>query len=144
MDLPFRRLPGNDLPLPSYAREHDSGFDLRSSQEYEIAPGETVAVATGFALAIPPGYEGQVRMRSGLALDHKLIVPNSPGTIDAGFRGELKVIVMNLGTAPFRVERGHRIAQLVVTRVEHVRPVEVDELPATERGEGGFGHTGIR
>jgi dUTP pyrophosphatase len=144
VDLPVRRLPGNDLPLPEYATEHASGLDLRAAAEHAIAPGERVAVGTGFSLAIPDGWEGQVRMRSGLALRHGLVVPNAPGTIDADYRGELKVIVMNLGSETYRVRRGDRIAQLVLQRVERARLREVEELPGTGRGEGGFGHTGVR
>ncbi len=143
MEIPIRRLPGNDLPLPEYAAEHASGMDLRAAQAVMIEPGGCVAVPTGFAVAIPAGYEGQVRMRSGLALNHRLVVPNSPGTIDAGYVGELKVIVMNLGREPFELERGHRFAQLVIQRVERARWVETDRLPETARGEGGFGHTGL-
>ena len=117
-------------------------MDLRSAEDRVIAPGECVAVETGFALALPAGTEGQVRMRSGLALRHQLIVPNSPGTIDADFTGALKVIVLNAGREPFHLTRGMRFAQLVVAPVVRVRPVEVRELPATERGAGGFGSTG--
>ena len=144
VEVQIRRLPGNDLPLPEYAREHDSGLDLRSAEDHAIPPGGRVAVGTGFSLAIPPGYEGQVRMRSGLALGHGLVVPNSPGTIDAGFTGELKVLVMNLGSEVVHVSRGDRIAQLVIARVESARLVEVEKLPGSARGEGGFGHTGLR
>lgn len=143
MDLLLRRLPGNDLPLPAYATEDASGMDLRAAEDVEIAPGGCIAVPTGLSLAIPEGCEGQVRMRSGLALRHQLIVPNSPGTIDRGFRGELKVIVMNLGPEVFRIARGTRFAQLVISPVVRVRPVEVTELPPSPRGEGGFGHTGV-
>ncbi|MBA2565900.1 MAG: dUTP diphosphatase [Gemmatimonadetes bacterium] len=143
-ELPFRRLPGNDLPLPAYAHRGDSGLDLHAAEDLEIQPGARAAVATGFALAIPDGYEGQVRMRSGLALRHGLAVPNAPGTIDSPFRGELKVIVVNLGEEPVRIERGMRFAQLVIAPVARVRPREVAELPPSERGEGGFGHTGLR
>lgn len=141
--LDFLRLPGNDLPLPTYATDLASGMDLRSAEDVVIPPRGCVAVATGLALSIPEGFEGQVRMRSGLALHHRLIVPNSPGTIDADFRSELKVIVMNLGDEPFHIERGHRIAQLVIAPVVRVQPREVTELPPSNRA-GGFGHTGIR
>jgi dUTP diphosphatase len=144
MELPFRRLPGNDLPLPSYATLHASGMDLRASQDHAISPGERVAVGTGFELAIPEGYEGQVRMRSGLALKHGLVVPNSPGTIDSDYRAELKVIIMNLGAETFHISRGDRVAQLVITPVQRISPIEVTELSETARGEGGFGHTGVR
>ena len=144
LNVPVRRLPGNDLPLPAYAHEHDAGLDLRSVEDVVIEPRGRHPVATGLALAIPPGFEGQVRMRSGLARDHGLVVPNSPGTIDPQYRGELKVLVMNLGEAPFRVERGMRIAQLVISPVARARLVESAELVDTERGSGGFGHTGTR
>ncbi len=144
LDIRIRRLPGNDLPLPAYSTPLASGMDLRSAEDVTLEPGRRAAVPTGFALAIPEGYEGQVRMRSGLALRHGLVVPNSPGTIDHGFSGELKVIVMNLGDEPFRISRGDRIAQLVIQPVVHARWVEADALPPSERGEGGFGHTGVR
>jgi dUTP pyrophosphatase len=119
-------------------------MDLRAAEDVTLAPGQRHAVATGFAIAIPDGCEGQVRMRSGLALRHGLVVPNAPGTIDADFRGELKVIVMNLSAEPYAIRRGDRIAQLVIHRVERVNPVESPDLPQTSRGEGGFGHTGVR
>ncbi len=143
MELPFRRVDGGELPLPAYATERSSGLDLRAAEDYLIQPGARVAVRTGFSLAVPPGCEGQVRMRSGVARDHGLIIPNSPGTIDEDFRGELLVLLMNLGTEPFSLQRGFRFAQLVIQRVERVRPIEVSELPPTARGEGGFGHTGV-
>jgi dUTP pyrophosphatase len=144
LEIRIRRLPGNDLPLPAYATPLASGMDLRAAEDVALEPGERAAVPTGFALAIPAGYEGQVRMRSGLALRQGLVVPNSPGTIDHGFSGELKVIVMNLGSEAFRISKGDRIAQLVIQPVMQARWVEVEELPPSERGEGGFGHTGIR
>jgi dUTP pyrophosphatase len=144
LEIRIRRLPGNDLPLPAYATPLASGMDLRAAEDVTLAPGARAAVPTGFAVAIPEGYEGQVRMRSGLALRHGLVVPNSPGTIDHGFSGELKVIVMNLGEEPFRIARGDRIAQLIVQPVVQARWLEVEALPASERGEGGFGHTGLR
>jgi dUTP pyrophosphatase len=144
LEIQIRRLPGNDLPLPAYATPLASGMDLRAAEDVILEPGARAAVPTGFAVAIPEGYEGQVRMRSGLALRHGLVVPNSPGTIDHGFAGELKVIVMNLGAEAFRISRGDRIAQLVVQPVVHARWLEVEALPRSERGEGGFGHTGVR
>lgn len=144
VDVRIRRLPGNDLPIPEYAREDDSGLDLRSADDVVVRPKERVAVGTGFAVEIPPGFEGQVRMRSGLARDHGLVVPNAPGTIDSPFRGELKVLVMNLGVEPFHVERGLRIAQLVIAPVARARLVEVEDLSESSRGTGGFGHTGLR
>jgi dUTP pyrophosphatase len=144
LEIRIRRLPGNDLPLPAYATPLASGMDLRAAEDVTLEAGARAAVPTGFALAIPEGFEGQVRMRSGLALRHGLVVPNSPGTIDHGFSGELKVIVMNLGAEPYRISRGERIAQLVVQPVVHASWLEVDALPPSERGEGGFGHTGLR
>jgi len=133
-----------DLPLPAAMSPLAAGVDLPAAVEERLtlAPGERAAVPTGFALALPPGYEGQVRPRSGLALRHGLTVANAPGTIDADFRGEVCVILINLGRAPVTILRGDRIAQLVVAPV--ARPVwsEVASLPASRRGEGGFGHTG--
>jgi len=132
------------LEPPSPATAGSAGSDLRAAVEHEIAiaPGERALVPTGFRIAIPEGYEGQVRPRSGLALRHGVTLPNAPGTIDADYRGELKVIVMNLGDAPFVIARGDRIAQLVVVPVPAVEFGEVADLDDTARGEGGFGHTG--
>jgi dUTP pyrophosphatase len=136
-----------DLPLPAPATPESAGLDLRAALEAELvlAPGERALVPTGFALAIPPGYEGQVRPRSGLALRHGVTLPNAPGTIDSDYRGEVSVIVQNGGQEPFVLRRGERIAQLVVAPVVRATLQEVpsaDDLGATERGEGGFGHTG--
>jgi len=136
-----------DIPLPSPATPGSAGSDLRAAIEKElvIAPDERVAVPTGIAIALPPGYEGQVRSRSGLALRHGITLPNAPGTIDADYRGEVHVILQNLGDAPFTVQRGDRIAQLVVAPVARVEWTEVEDgkaLGATERGDGGFGHSG--
>jgi len=136
-----------DLPLPAFATDGSAGLDLRAAIESElvIAPGERALVPTGFALAIPPGYEGQVRPRSGLALHSGVTLANSPGTIDADYRGEVAVILVNLGHEPFRVRRGERIAQLVIAAVERPALKEVAEafeLGPTPRGDGGFGHTG--
>lgn len=142
-----RRLPhGKHLPLPAYRTEGAAGMDLSAAigEPLTVAPGATVRVPTGVAVAIPQGYEGQVRPRSGLAGASPLIVPNSPGTVDSDYRGELLVLLRNIGAEPFVVEPGMRIAQLVVTPVVRAEWVEVDELPLTERGEGGFGHTGTR
>ncbi|MBI1402117.1 MAG: dUTP diphosphatase [Porphyrobacter sp.] len=138
-----KRLPhGAGLPLPAYATDGAAGMDVVSAEQVTIAPGARHAVATGLALAIPPGYEIQVRPRSGLALKHGISVPNTPGTIDSDYRGELKVILINLGTDPFAIARGDRIAQLVLAPVVQARWDEVAELDSTERGEGGFGSTG--
>jgi len=133
-----------DLPLPRTESEGAAGLDLRAavSQPLILVPGERRLIPTGLRIALPVGFEAQVRPRSGLALRHGILIPNAPGTIDADYRGEIQVILMNAGEADFEIERGDRIAQLVVAPV--VRPVwvEVDSLDATERGEGGFGHTG--
>lgn len=133
-----------DLPLPSYARLGDAGADLVAREPAELAPGGGRAlVPTGIALALPPGTAGFVQPRSGLALRHGVTCLNTPGLIDSGYRDELRVLLVNLDpTTPFRVERGDRIAQLVVQRVEHVDFVVVDDLGTSERGLGGFGSTG--
>ncbi|ASJ92308.1 dUTP diphosphatase [Porphyrobacter sp. CACIAM 03H1] len=138
-----KRLPhGAGLPLPAYATDGAAGMDVVSAEDVTIAPGARHAVATGLALAIPQGYEIQVRPRSGLALKHGITVPNTPGTIDSDYRGELKVILINLGSEPFVIVRGDRVAQLVLAPVVQAAWDEVAELDATERGEGGFGSTG--
>ena len=133
------------LPLPSYATAGAAGLDLLAAVEEPlvIAPGERALVPTGLLVAVPAGHELQVRPRSGLALRHGLILPNSPGTIDEDYRGELQVIVMNLGPAPFTVERGARIAQAVLAPVTRAAFREVDALDETARGRAGFGSTGI-
>ncbi len=129
---------------PAYQTEHAAGMDLHAAvtEDVSIAPGEVIAVPTGLRLEIPPGYEGQVRARSGLAAKHAIGVPNAPGTIDADYRGEVKVLLVNWGRAPFVVKRGERIAQLVIAPVAHASLDIVTELSATARGDGGFGHTG--
>lgn len=138
-----KRLPhGAGLPLPAYATAGAAGMDVVSAESVTIAPAARHAVATGLALAIPAGYEIQVRPRSGLALKHGISVPNTPGTIDSDYRGELKVILVNLGAEPFVIQRGDRIAQLVLAPVVQAAWDEVEELGATERGAGGFGSTG--
>lgn len=133
---------GQDLPLPAYATDGAAGMDVVAAEDVTIAPGARHAVATGLALAIPAGFEVQVRPRSGLALKHGITVPNTPGTIDSDYRGELKVILINHGTEPFDVRRGDRVAQLVLAPVTQANWLEVDELDETARGEGGFGSTG--
>ncbi len=133
---------GAGLPLPVYATSGAAGMDVVSAEDVTIAPGARHAVATGLALAIPQGYEIQVRPRSGLALKHGITVPNTPGTIDSDYRGELKVILINHGPEPFAIARGDRVAQLVLAPVVQAAWSEVAELDATERGEGGFGSTG--
>jgi dUTP diphosphatase len=139
-----RRLPGNDLPAPVRASSGSSGMDLRACvpQPVVLAPGQRALIPTGFAIALPDGYEAQVRPRSGLALERGLTMLNSPGTIDADYRGEVRLIAVNLGAEPITIQRGDRIAQMVIHRVPFVDLVEVDELPASSRGEGGFGSSG--
>jgi dUTP pyrophosphatase len=141
------RLPhAADLPLPQYQSAHAAGLDLLAAvpadAPVEIAPGQRAMIPTGIAIALPRGSEGQVRPRSGLALRHGITVLNSPGTIDADYRGEIQVILVNLGSEPFVVSRGMRIAQLVVARVQHARLIEVTSLDATDRAAGGMGSTG--
>ncbi len=131
-----------DFPLPEYATPASAGVDLRASDGCVIPPGGRALVPTGLRIALPEGYEAQVRPRSGLALKHGVTLPNSPGTIDADYRGEIGVILMNLGQEPFIVEPGDRIAQMVVAPVARVAWSEAEALDATERGEGGFGSTG--
>jgi dUTP pyrophosphatase len=145
IEILLKRLPhGEGLPLPAYATAHAAGMDVVAAEELTLAPGARHAVATGFAIAIPEGYEVQVRPRSGLALKHGVTCLNTPGTIDADYRGEVKVILANLGSLPFEIRRGDRIAQLVPAPVQHARFAEVRELDDTERGAGGFGSTGVR
>ena len=131
-----------ELPLPSYAHPGDAGADLYSAVDLTLDPGERALVPTGIALALPEGHVGLVHPRSGLAARHGISVVNAPGTIDADYRGELKVIMINHGTEPFPVRRGERIAQLVPAAVTQAEWQEVDELDETVRGEGGFGSTG--
>ncbi|WP_374295756.1 dUTP diphosphatase [Sphingomonas sp.] len=141
--LRLRRLPhGEGLPLPAYATAGAAGLDVVAAESLTLAPGARAAVATGFALAIPAGYEVQVRPRSGLALKHGVTCLNTPGTIDHDYRGEVKVILANLGQDPFQVARGDRIAQLVPAPVQRALLAEVDTLDETDRGAGGFGSTG--
>jgi dUTP pyrophosphatase len=143
----LRRLPGNeDLPLPTYETPQAAGMDLRAAltESVTLLPGERHAVPTGLAIALPPGYEAQVRPRSGLARKSGISMVNSPGTIDADYRGEVQVLLINLGQEPFTVNRGDRIAQLVVAPVARVTWQEVASLDETERGAGGFGHTGVK
>jgi dUTP pyrophosphatase len=133
-----------DLPLPHYALVSDAGLDLHAAQRVVIEPGARALVGTGLAVAIPPGWAGLVLPRSGLALRHGVTVLNAPGLIDAGYRGEVKVLLVNHDPrATATLERGERVAQLIVQTVASVELVEVDELPASERGGGGFGSTGI-
>lgn len=138
-----RRLPhGEGLALPDYATSGAAGMDVLAAEDVTLVPGARHAVATGLAMAIPHGFEIQVRPRSGLALKHGVTVPNTPGTIDSDYRGELKVILINHGDAPFEIRRGDRVAQLVLAPVVTSSWLEVAELDETTRGEGGFGSTG--
>ena len=139
-----QRLPhGRGLPAPAYITTQSAGLDLPAavSEPLTLPPGAVVLVSTGLKLAIPEGYEGQVRPRSGLAVKHGLTVVNAPGTIDADYRGEVKVALINLGSEPVTISRGDRLAQLVIAPVSRADLIEVDELPKSQRGEGGFGHT---
>ena len=143
------RLPhGADLPLPQYQSALAAGLDLLAAvpadAPVEIAPGARALIPTGVAIALPPGHEGQVRPRSGLAFRHGVTVLNTPGTVDADYRGELQVILVNLGTEPFIVQRGMRIAQIIIAPVQRAVLVESDNLNATQRASGGFGSTGNR
>jgi dUTP pyrophosphatase len=144
--VPVKRIRAGDedIPLPQYATEHSAGVDLRASvtEAVLLAPGDVVAVPTNLAIELPPHLEAQVRPRSGLALHHGITLPNSPGTIDADYRGEIKVIMANIGKEPFLIQRGDRIAQLVVSPVVHVQWRESGTLSDTLRGAGGFGHSG--
>lgn len=144
LQVSFRRLASNpDLPLPERATDQAAGYDVRSAEEsVTLAPGDIRLVSTGLVMELPQSVECQVRPRSGLALKHGITLPNSPGTIDPDYRGELRVIMQNTGQAPVTLERGERIAQLVFARFETPVVREVDEVTDTERGTGGFGSTG--
>lgn len=143
MELLVVRLPhGEGLPLPGRATSGAAGMDVVSAADATIAPMARALIPTGFAVAVPEGYELQARPRSGLALKHGITLPNTPATIDADYRGELQIILINLGDAPFEVHRGDRIAQLLVQKVEPTIFREVAELPPSGRGTGGFGSTG--
>jgi dUTP pyrophosphatase len=143
LDVQFVRLPhGEGLPLPAPATPGSAGYDLTSADEAALAPGERRLFRSGLAMAVPAGFECQIRPRSGLALKHGVTLANAPATIDSDYRGELMVALINLGQEPFTVTRGMRIAQLVFARVEQAGFRAVAELPPTGRGEGGFGSTG--
>ena len=143
--IELKRLPhGDGLPLPAYATAHAAGLDVVAAEDLVLAPGGRHAVATGFAIAVPEGYEVQVRPRSGLALKHGVTCLNTPGTIDADYRGEVKVILANLGEEDFHIRRGDRIAQLVIAPVVQAAWTEVTTLDETARGAGGFGSTGSK
>ena len=142
----IQRVGSTGFELPRYMTAGAAGMDLRAAieQPVRVSPGEIARVPCGFAIAIPEGYEGQVRPRSGLAFAHGLTIPNSPGTIDSDYRGEVAVLLMNLGKRTVDIVPGERIAQLVICPVVHARLVEVEELETTARGSGGFGHTRSR
>jgi dUTP pyrophosphatase len=147
IEVPLQRLPhGAGLPLPAYATDHAAGLDLLAAvdETVELPPGTRRLVPTGISIALPQGYEAQIRPRSGLALKHGVTLLNSPGTIDADYRGEVGVILINLGEVPFRLERGDRIAQLVIAPVARLAWRESEALPESARGAGGFGSTGRR
>ncbi|SHG56482.1 dUTP pyrophosphatase [Thermosyntropha lipolytica DSM 11003] len=145
MKILVKRLHSHDLPLPQYMTPGASGLDIYAAvdQEVVIPPGKFFLVPTGLAVAIPEGYEAQIRPRSGLALKYGITLLNTPGTIDADYRGEIKVLVINLGDKEYILKRGERIAQMVFARVEKVELEETDDLEITARGAGGFGHTGV-
>ncbi len=134
----------DDIPFPEYATEHSAGVDLRAAldEEIELRPGDIIAVPTNLAIELSPSLEAQVRPRSGLALKHGLTLPNTPGTIDADYRGEIKVIMANIGREPYTIHRGERIAQLIISPVVHVRWQHVEALAGSDRGAGGFGSSG--
>jgi dUTP pyrophosphatase len=147
-EVRIMRLPhAADLPLPAYQSAQAAGLDLLAAvpagAPIEIAPGGRAMIPTGVAIALPPGNEGQIRPRSGLAIRHGVTVLNSPGTIDADYRGELQVILVNLGTEPFVIRRGMRIAQIVIAQIQHAKLVESNNLDVTQRAAGGFGSTGV-
>jgi dUTP pyrophosphatase len=147
IEVPLQRLPhGAGLPLPAYATDHAAGLDLLAAvdETVELPPGARRLIPTGISIALPAGYEAQIRPRSGLALKHGVTLLNSPGTIDADYRGEVGVILINLGEVPFRLERGDRIAQLVIAPVARLAWRESEALPESARGAGGFGSTGRR
>lgn len=147
LSIPILRLKdAQDIPLPSYHSEGAVGLDLHAavSQDVIILPGTISPIPCGIAIAIPDGFEAQVRPRSGLAANHGISVVNSPGTIDSDYRGEVKVLLINLGTQPFVIKRSMRIAQLIVSAVPRIEWAEVTELPGTNRSDGGFGHTGSK
>ena len=145
MQVKLKRLHANDLPLPQYMTKGSSGLDLYAAIDapLTIGVGKFILIPTGIAIAIPVGYEAQIRPRSGLAIKYGITVLNTPGTIDADYRGEIKVIVINLGSDEYILNRGERIAQMVFTKIEQANLIIVDDLDDTNRGAGGFGHTGI-
>jgi dUTP diphosphatase len=146
LKIKIKKMPGaEDLPLPSYQTEHSAGMDLLASVDGEliIQAGKWALVPTGISIELPEGYEAQVRPRSGLAAKHGISLVNTPGTVDADYRGEIKVILINFGEGPFTIKRGDRIAQMVINEVVRAKLIHVEELNGTKRGGGGFGHTGV-
>ena len=147
LTVAITREPGcEDLPLPAYETEHAAGMDLRAAvrEPVTLAPYERAAVPTGLRIALPPGMEAQIRPRSGLALRHGITMLNTPGTIDADYRGEITLIVINLGQESYTIQRGDRVAQMIIAPVTRVEWRQVAALDTTERGDGGFGHTGLK
>jgi len=145
LSVAIKRLPhGADIPLPAYQTSHSAALDIHAAvtDTVTLTPGQITLIPTGFAMAVPEGYEAQVRPRSGIASKHGITAINSPGTIDADYRGEVKIALINHGAEPFEVTRGMRIAQMLITPVPRIVWQETDELPETKRGAGGFGHTG--
>lgn len=145
LHVPLKRLPhGADLPLPAYATVDAAGLDLLAAvaEPVTLKPGERKLIPTGLSIAVPPGFEAQVRPRSGLALKHGVTVLNAPGTVDADYRGEVGVVLINHGDQPFVINRGERIAQMVIAAYSRIAWIEAAELPQTQRGAGGFGSTG--
>ena len=141
-----KKSPGNeDIPLPRYMSPNAAGMDLYAAVEKDttLKPGEIKLISTGITIALPPGFEAQIRPRSGLAIKHGISIPNTPGTIDADYRGEVKIILINLGESPFTVKRGKRIAQMIINKIYQAHLELSTELSSTKRNEGGFGHTGI-
>ncbi|HET6527124.1 MAG TPA: dUTP diphosphatase [Balneolaceae bacterium] len=147
MNLLFKKLPhAKDLPLPSYETEFAAGMDIRAAlnEPVELQPGKRKLIPTGLQMALPKGYEAQIRPRSGLAYRNGITMLNTPGTIDADYRGEVKVLAVNLGDEPFIINHGDRIAQMVIAPVTQATVQETDDLSETERGKGGFGSTGVK
>lgn len=147
MNIQFKKLPhAEDLPLPSYESEYAAGMDVRAAldEPMELAPGSRRLIPTGLKMALPEGYEAQIRPRSGLAYRNGITMLNTPGTIDADYRGEVKVLAVNLGEEPFVIHHGDRVAQMVIAPVTQARIEEVENLSETERAEGGFGSTGVK
>lgn len=140
-----RKVGSEDVPAPRYMSEHAAGMDVCAAcaGDVTLIPGEITLIPCGFYMAVPEGHEAQIRPRSGLALKHGIVLPNSPGTVDADYRGEVCVILGNIGPEPFVVRRGMRIAQMVIAPVTRAQVTEVESLPGTQRGAGGFGHTGV-